>query len=189
MVDLLGGGHALGRLLHRVVDDAGNLVVAGGGDDGLRIVVELGLERIANGANRFLIGIRQLELLNRALLALERLDGEPTSRRRGDLRAEDVDDLRERRLDLVGEANLRRGGNALLAEFDRGLHKLVHAAALERRGGNNRAAELAGELIDVDLVAVLLDEVHHVEGDDHRQAQLEDLRSQIQVALQVGRVD
>ena len=188
-VNLLGSGHALGRLLHRVVDDAGDLVVAGRGDDGFRIIVELGLERITDGVDRFLVGVRQLELGNRAFLALERLDGEPTGRRRGDLRAEDVDDLRERRLDLVGEANLRRGGNALLPELDRGLHKLVHAAALERRGGNDRAAELARELVDVDRVAVLLDEVHHVEGDDHRQAQFENLRGQIQVALQVGRVD
>ena len=188
-VDLLGGGHALGRLLHRVVDDASDLVVAGGGDDGFRVIVKLGLERVTDGVDRFLVGVRQLKLGNRALLALEHLDGEPTSRRGGNPRAEDVDDLRERRLDLVGEADLRRSGNTLLAEFYRGLHKLIHAAALERRGGNDRATEFAGKLVDVDLVAVLLDEVHHVEGDDHRQAQFENLRGQIQVALQVGRVD
>ena len=188
-VDLLGGGHALGRLLHRVIDNTGDLVVAGRGHDRLCVIVKLGLKRIADGVDRFLVGVRQLKLGNRALLALEHLDGEPTSRRRGDLRAEDVDDLRERRLDLVGEADLRRSGNTLLAEFYRGLHKLIHAAALERRGGNDRATELAGKLVDVDLVAVLLDEVHHVEGDDHRQAQFENLRGQIQVALQVGRVD
>ena len=188
-IDLLGGGHALGRLLHRVVDNTGDLIVAGRGHDGFRVIVKLGLERIADGIDRFIVGIRQLELGNRALLALEHLDGEPAGRRGRNPRAEDVDDLRERRLDLVGEADLRRGGNTPLAEFYRGLHKLIHAAALERRGGNDRATELTGELVDVDLVAVLLDEVHHVESDDHRKSQFENLRGQIQVALQVGRVD
>ena len=188
-VDLLGGGHALGRLLHRVVDDAGDLIVAGRGHDRLCVIIELGLKRIANGIDRFLVGIRQLELGNRAVLVFEHLDGEPADRRGGNPRAENVNNLRERRLNLVGEADLRRSGNALLGKLDRGLHKLIHAAALERRGGNDRAAEFAGKLVDVDLVAVLLDEVHHVEGDDHRQTQFKNLRGQIQVAFQVGRVD
>ena len=43
-----------------------------------------------------------------------------------------------------------------------------------------------GELGRVDAVAVLADNVHHVQRNDHRDAQLGELRGQIQVALEVG---
>ncbi len=46
-----------------------------------------------------------------------------------------------------------------------------------------------GQLRDVDLIAVLADHVHHVDGDHHGDAQLGQLRGQVQVALQVGAVD
>lgn len=53
-VDLLGGGHALGRLLHRVIDNTGDLVVAGRDYDRLCVIVKLGLKRIADSIDRFL---------------------------------------------------------------------------------------------------------------------------------------
>ena len=45
------------------------------------------------------------------------------------------------------------------------------------------------ELLDVDLVAVLLDDVHHVDGHDHRDAELGQLRGEVEVPLQVRAVD
>ena len=49
--------------------------------------------------------------------------------------------------------------------------------------------ELTGQLRRVDLVAVFLDDVHHVDGDDDRNAKLGQLGRQVQVALQVRAVD
>ena len=45
------------------------------------------------------------------------------------------------------------------------------------------AAQLAGQLLEVDAVAVLAHQVHHVDGDDHGDAELGELRRQIEVAL------
>ena len=69
------------------------------------------------------------------------------------------------------------------------LEQLLDALVLKGRDHHDRAAELFGELGGIDLVAVLLDQVGHVEGNDHGQAGLDNLKRQIQVALQVGGVD
>ena len=53
----------------------------------------------------------------------------------------------------------------------------------------DRATELLGQFGGVDLVTVLLDQVGHVEGNDHGQAGLDNLKRQVQVALEVGGVD
>ena len=74
------------------------------------------------------------------------------------------------------------GGNGSLSGFH-------DAGALQSGDLNDRAAQLAGEFLDVDLVAVLLDDVHHVDGHDHRDAELGQLRGEVEVPLQVGAVD
>ena len=53
---------------------------------------------------------------------------------------------------------------------------------------NERYVYIA-QLINIDLVAVLADNVHHVDGDDHGDTQLGQLGGQVQVPLQVGAVD
>ena len=69
------------------------------------------------------------------------------------------------------------------------LEELLDALVLKGRDHHNRAAELLGKPVGVDLVAILLDQVGHVEGNDHGQAGLDDLKCQVQVALEVGGVD
>ena len=69
------------------------------------------------------------------------------------------------------------------------LEQLRDALVLKSRDHHDRAAELLGELVRVDLIAVLLDQVGHVEGDDHGQAGLDNLKRQVQVALEVGGID
>ena len=69
------------------------------------------------------------------------------------------------------------------------LEQLLDALVLKSGDHHDRAAELLGQLVRVDLVAVLLDQVGHVEGDDHGQAGLDNLKRQVQVALEVGGID
>ena len=69
------------------------------------------------------------------------------------------------------------------------LEELLDALVLKSGDHHDRAAELLGELVRVDLIAVLLDQVGHVEGNDHGQAGLDNLKRQVQVALEVGGVD
>jgi hypothetical protein len=54
---------------------------------------------------------------------------------------------------------------------------------------DHRAAELGGELVDVDLQPFGAGDVGHVEGDHERPAELRELEDQAQVHAQVGRVD
>ena len=69
------------------------------------------------------------------------------------------------------------------------LEQLRDALVLKSGDHHDRATELLGELVRIDLIAVLLDQVGHVEGNDHRQAGLDNLKRQVQVTLKVGGID
>ena len=59
------------------------------------------------------------------------------------------------------------------------------------QGGNfhDLATELVRKLLKINSIAILADNVHHVHGDDHRDAQFGQLRRQIEVALQIRAVN
>ena len=97
-------------------------------------------------------------------------------------------DVRDGVLNRAGEG-VHGHGLAVPGGGDGSLGGLHHALALQRGNLDHLAAKLTGQLGEVDLVAVLADDVHHVHGHDHRNAQLGQLRGQVQVALQVGAVD
>ena len=82
-----------------------------------------------------------------------------------------LDDLRDVNVALVGD-------DALGIVVQLGLGGLdVRFDVLHGLGRNSQLFEhLIVELGDVDLVAVLADHVHHVDGDDHGDAQLGELR-------------
>ena len=63
-------------------------------------------------------------------------------------------------------------------------------AAFTPHGGglHHRAAQGGRELGGIDLVAVFLHHIHHVEGDHDRKPQLQKLCSEVQVPLDVGGV-
>ena len=82
-----------------------------------------------------------------------------------------------------------RNGLAVLGGIHSDLGGFHNAGSLQSGDLDHFAAQLTGQLVNVDLVAILLDHVHHVDGHDHRDAQLHQLGGQIQVALQVGTVD
>ena len=82
-----------------------------------------------------------------------------------------------------------RGGLAGLGGVDGGLHELVGVGLAQGGDLNHGAAELLGEGVGIDLVAALLEEVEHIEAEHDGQAALEDLGGEVEVALEVGRVD
>ena len=164
-------------------------IVALSGDDGLGIVVELVLDGGADGGDGIEVRLRKLEVGDGLVLGLEQLDGVPTRRAGGNLVAEHALDLDEGLLDGGVELHLRRRGLLGPSGIDGSLDDVLHAAALQRRGGDDGAAQLAGQAVDVDLVAVLLHQVHHVQRDYDRDAQVQDLAGQIQVALKISGVD
>ena len=187
-VDLLGGAH-LGRGLgEALVDDVRDDAVALAGDDGLSVIVAvlLALSDQLFDASGLLLG--EVDELAGVRITLEQLDGVIAALVGGNARRKVVLDVVQNVLDGGIELVLRHlalGSSRLLNL----LEQLLDALVLKGRDHHDRAAELLGELVRVDLVAVLLDQVGHVEGDDHGQAGLDNLKRQVQVTLEVGGVD
>ena len=95
-------------------------------------------------------------------------------------------------VDDVGEGGTAQHG-APLALFGGGLPGALHQRgdALVFKGGDlyDGDAELPLELDCVQLVSALFDGVHHIERDDDGYVDLHDLCGEVEVALEVGRID
>ena len=166
----------------------GNHAIAFAGDDGLGVVVAILLalgDQLLN-ASGFLLG--EVDELAGIRIALEQFDGIVAALVGGNACRQVVFDVVQNVLDGGIELVLRHlalGSSGLLNL----LEKLLDTLVLKGRDHHDRAAELLGELVRVDLIAVLLDQVGHVEGDDYGQAGLDNLKRQVQVALEVGGID
>ena len=189
-VNLVGGGQlALGLLLLiAALDELGDIDIALVGDDALGVIVQLllgGLDvRLDVGHD----GGIDLQLLQHLVIPLEDLDGVPALLLLGQ--------IMHRRLLDVGDGVLYRPGEGVHryglsggGSLHSGLRRLHHTVALQGGDLHHLAAQLAAQLLHVDLVAVLANHVHHVDGDHNGDAQLRQLGGQIEIALQIGAVD
>ena len=187
-VDLLGSAH-LGRSLgEALVDDVGNHAVALAGNDGLGVVVAILLALGDQLLNAIGLLLGKVDELAGVRIALKQLDCVVATLVGGNARRQVILDVGQNVLDRRIELVLRHlalGSSGLLDL----LEQLVDTLVLKGRDHHDRAAELLGKLVRVDLVAVFLHEVGHVEGHDHGQAGLNDLKCQVQIALKVGCVD
>ena len=165
-----------------------NHAVALTGDDGLSVIVAvlLALSDQLFDASGLLLG--EVDELAGVRITLEQLDGVIAALVSGNARRQIVFDVVKNVLDGGIELVLRHLalGSSRLLDL---LEQLLDTLVLKSRDHHDRAAELLGELVRVDLVAVLLDQVGHVEGNDHGQAGLDNLKRQVQVTLEVGGID
>ena len=172
LIDLIRGGQAAHILfLVAVLDELCDVDVALVGDDGLGVVVELFfgcLDVLLDMGHH--VG-RNLQLLKHLVVALEDLDGEPALLLFGLVVDNGLFDVGNRVLHGAGEG-VHRDGLGALGSLDGGLSRFHDARALQGGDLNDLAAKLTAELCGVDLVAVLADNVHHVDGDDNRNAEL-----------------
>ena len=137
-----------------------------------------------------------VELPDYLAVALEDLDRVPAYRAERDLALYRLLDVGDRMLDRAGE-HVRHVGELAGALLDHGLPRhldellrgLHPALVLEGRNPDDFAAERLRDLVEVDLVAVLLHDVHHVDGHHHRQPQLRELRGEVEVSLDVRSVN
>lgn len=93
--------------------------------------------------------LRDVQLLDDALVTLENLDGEPTLLLLRHVVENDLLDVRQRMLDAAREAMLRNGLLAGACQLHGTLSCLHHAVALERGNLNDRNAQMIGELCRV----------------------------------------
>ena len=82
-----------------------------------------------------------------------------------------------------------RNGLGVFCRVYRSLGSLGNSRTLKGGNFNYFAAELAGQLLGVYLIAVLADNIHHIDGDNYRYAELHKLCGQIKVSFQVCSVD
>ena len=153
------------------------------------VVIELVLDCVTNLVDSLELARRKLQVVDGFLLALEKLDGIPARGGRRNLRAQNTLDFGDSLLNDGIELHLRFGRLFCLRSLNGGIHYVFHAAATKRRSRNDRTAELPGQTVDIDLVPVFLDQVHHVQGQNHRHAQVQDLAREVQIALKIGRVN
>ena len=158
------------------------------GDDGLGVIVAvlLALGDQLLHASGLLLG--EVDEFAGVCITLEQLDGVIAALVGGNARRQIVLDVVQNVLDGGVELVLRHLALGSCGLLDL-LEQLLDALVLKSRDHHDRATELLGELVRVDLVAVLLDQVGHVEGNDHGQAGLDNLKRQVQVALEVGGID
>ena len=166
----------------------GDDAIALTGDDGLGIVVAilLALGDQLLHASGLLLG--EVDEFAGVCITLEQLDGVIAALVGRNARRKVVLDVVQNVLDGGVELVLRHLALGSSGLFDL-LEQLLNTLVLKGRNHHDRAAELLGQFGGVDLVTVLLDQIGHIEGNDHGQAGLDNLKRQVQVALQVGGVD
>ena len=187
-VDLLGGAHLGRSLSEALIDDVRDDAIALTGDDGLGIVVAVLLALGDQLLHASSLLLSEVDELAGVCIALKQLDGVVATLVGGNARRQVILDVVQNVLDGGIELVLR-----YLALRSSGLLDLIEqlrdALVLKSRDHHDRATELLGKLVRVDLIAVLLDQVGHVEGNDHGQAGLDNLKRQVQVTLEVGGID
>ena len=188
-VDLVGGGERSGGLFPVAgFDHRGDVDIALVGDDGFGVVVHFpfgSLDVLLDMSERLWGDVPLAEDL---VVPLEDLYGVPALPFLRQVMDRRLLDMSQGVLHAAGEG-VHGDGLSVLRGVNGGFRRLHHAGPLQRRDLDDPAAQLVGQLGSVDPVAVLLHHVHHVDGYDHRDAQLGQLGGEIEVALQVGAVD
>ena len=188
-VDLIGGGKLpLIVLLVAALDKLCNVDVPLVGDDALGIIVQLLFGGLDVGVDMGHDIGGDAELFQHLVIPLEDLDGVPALLLLRQVVHRGLLDMGDGVLHRAGEG-VHGNGFGALGGLHGGFSGFHNAVPLQSGDLNDPHAQLPGQLRYVDLVAVFADHIHHVDGDDHGDAQLGQLGGEVQVALQVGAVD
>ena len=170
-------------------DYAVDVLVALVDDDALRIVVHFFFAILNVAFNLTKHRSAQLDFFPNLLITFEELNGVPSQVVCGHLVFDGFLNVCDGVLDAAGVHVRGVSHGSLLCHFDRLVDQLLAAVSLESTDRNDWTAQLFAQLRDVDAVSVLVHDVHHVQCDDGRNVQLQQLCCEIQVPLQVGGVD
>ena len=191
LVDLIGGGQVLGAglLFDGLVYNAVDVGIALVGDDALSVIIHFLLAVSDVGINVVKQFLAEVQLGLHLVITLKQLDGVPAQEAVIDLALNGLLDVGDGMLHAAGKDMGQLACLALLGGGNGQLGGLLAALVLQGGDLDGLAAQFLGQLVQVDLVAVLADEVDHVDGHDHGDAQLNKLGGQIKVALDVGAVN
>ena len=131
----------------------------------------------------------QVQLSLNLVVALKQLDSVPAQEAAIDLALNGLLNMGDGMLNAAGKDVRQLACLALLGGGNGQLGSLLAALVLQGGDFDGLAAQLVGQLLQVDLVAVLADEVDHVDSHDNGDAELDQLGGQVEVTLDVGAVD
>ena len=141
------------------------------GDDGFGIVIHFGLYGLDVVFDVLQYSLIDIQGGKHLIITLKDLDGIPALLLFGHIVHGGLLDMRQCVLYAAGEGVLRNG-LAVLGGINGSLGGSHYAGTLQGRDLYHLAAQLAGKLFYIDLIAVFLYQIHHVDGDDDRDAQL-----------------
>ena len=138
------------------------------------------------------VGVALSDVLLQLLVVLQQLDGEEAGGE-GVAEAVLVEFCAEGgdasfQLAAVVHVQVPRLGVSPFKNLDDLVEQLVDAFAAASGGRHDRHAEEGAELVDVKLVAALLELVEHIEGHHHREVHVDELGGEVEVALEVAAV-
>ena len=84
---------------------------------------------------------------------------------------------------------MHRNRLSALCGFYSSFSRCVDIGSLQSRDADELHTHLFRQLFQINLIPVLLDQIHHVDGYDNRNAQLCELGCQIEVSLQVRTIN
>ena len=191
LIDLIGNGQVLhaGLLLDSLIDDTVDVCVTLVGDDALGVIVHLSLAVLD-----VLVDVSdqvggELQLIHDLVVALEQLDSVPAQEAVIDFALDGLLDVSDGVLNAAGEDVGQLAALSSLCSSHSSPCSSLGAFALQCADLNSLTAQLGAQLLQVDFIAVLADEVDHVDSHDHGDAQLDELSGQVQVALDVGAIN
>ena len=189
LIDLIGNGKtAVVLFLVALLDDGSNVNIALVRDDAFRVVIKLFFSRFNVRFNVLAIVLRKAQLLNDFLVALKDLNREEALLLLGEGMYGNLFNVCNRVLNHTAEAVLR-DRLRVLGCMDSGFCCFLNSGALQSGNLNDLAAERLAQCVGVDLVAVLIYDVHHVDRNNDRNTELNELGGQVEVALKVRTID
>jgi len=167
-------------------DDAADRLIAGVGDCHVDILLAAGgAEFLLDLIQALVLGGAHLQLAREQHVVLQQLGVIELLMGRVVLnRPDQLTDLGQA---LLGPLIIGEGGR--IGVLHQVVDKLLRALAALGGDGDHRRVQFPAQAVDVNRDALLGQLIQHVDGDDHRQAELLQLHGQIQVALQIRAVD
>ena len=186
LIDLIGCGQtALVLFLETILNNGSNVLVTLIGDNAFCIIVQFFFRSGNVLFNMCLVGIRHFQLFQNLFIPFEDLDCIPSLLFLRNVMQEFFFNVCNGMFYRAAKGVLRNSRFHFLCCSNGFIGSFLNTGALQCGNFNNLASQFLGKLVNADLVAALADNVHHVDGNNDRNAQFNELCGQIEVTLQV----
>ena len=190
LIDLIGCCQtALVLFPQAILDQLGDVLIPLIGNDALCIIIQLffcGSDFFFNG---IFVAAGQFQLFQYLFIPFKHLDGIPSLAFFRHIVQQFCFDVRNGVFYITAEAMLCNHRLSCLCNLYRKVCCFCNTGALQSGDLYDLTTQFFFELLNLNLVTCLLYDIHHIQCNDNRNTQFYQLRSQVQVPLQVGCID